>query len=735
MDEPARRPGITPEIGVFALVAAASVPVDRLFRTADPGQMSLGGVQFATLVVAAVVAWGLRRLRVPGVLAALASGAAFVWFAVAVFEPGTLAGIFPTPHGIAMLSHTIGDGLRASATDAAPVPPVGGFLSLFAIGMWATMWLVDDAAVRLRHPLLAIGLALPMFSMPGTLIRGPRLSIDVVFFAGAALLVLFLDERARLARWAGRRAQAWRPGLAARIGLVAVVLGIAAAPLLPGYGQTPGGSVRNGNGSGRLTVNPFVAVRPSLNETPVSQLFTVQSDQPLYWRLTSLDRYDGETWTATPEPASVPLTHAVRPTNDAPKMAQVTQRITIQNLAGPWVPGAFEPVAVHGIRGVRMQPTTRTMLASGFRTGQTLTVLSDVPVVTADELNADVSTSPDEARYLQLPANLPPTIVALAQRVTAGGQTRLEKTVELQNYLRTFTYDENVALHHTFSDLETFLLNPIVGHRGYCEQFAAAMAVMARALGIPARVAVGFGTGAPLSPDVYEVTSREAHAWVEILFPGYGWLPFEPTPRTNGFTVPPYAEIPTPANGGAPTPSATPSASAPSPTPSGSARPQLTRPDTQIPGRTTAAGVPWVPIAAGSAAFLVLASLPGAAVTYRIVRRRRARTAAAAVEVRYAEFLEWCRALSMGRTPGETPLEHAGRLARRPDVGSPEPLRSLARVATAAVYAGDSEPVETSRATTHARAARAALKPSVSRWRRAVPLIGWGWWRSPYRLR
>jgi len=193
MDEPARRPGIAPEIGVFALVAAASVPVDRLFRTADPGQMSLGGVQFATLVIAAVVAWGLRRLRVPGVLAALASAAAFIWFAVAVFEPGTLAGIFPTPHGIAALSHTIGDGLRASATDAAPVPPVGGFLSLFAIGMWATMWLVDDAAVRLRHPLLAVGLALPMFSMPGTLIRGPRFSTDVVFFAGAALLVLFLE--------------------------------------------------------------------------------------------------------------------------------------------------------------------------------------------------------------------------------------------------------------------------------------------------------------------------------------------------------------------------------------------------------------------------------------------------------------------------------------------------------------------------------------------------------------
>jgi transglutaminase-like putative cysteine protease len=733
MDEPARRPGIAPEAGVLALVAAASVPVDRLFHAAEPGQMSLGAVQFGTLITAALVAWGLRRLRIPGILAALLSGAAFIWFAAAVFEPHALAGPFPTPHAIASLLSTMREGLRASATDAAPVAPTAGFLSLFALGIWATLWLVDDAAVRLRHPLLAIGLALPMFAMPGTLIRGPRIAVDVAFFGAAALVVLLLDERARLSRWAGRRSGVWRPGLAGRIGVAAIVLGLAAAPLLPGYGQTPGGSVRSGTGGGRLTVNPFVAVRPSLNETPISQLFTVKSNQALYWRLTALDRYDGSTWTATPEAATLTLARPVRPTSPAPTLTPVVQRITIQNLAGPWIPSAFEPVSVKGITGARMQPTTRTMLIpNGFRTGQVITVVSDVPAVTAEELDADVASSPDEARYLELPSDTPPSIVALAQRVTSGGQTRLEKAVLLQDYLRTFTYDETVALRHSFSDLETFLLDPIRGHRGYCEQFAASMAVMARALGIPARVAVGFGTGAPIAPDEYEVTSREAHAWVEILFPGYGWLPFEPTPRTNGFSVPPYAQIPAPSN--TPGASASPSSAAatPTPTPATSARPDLLRGETGAGTKRAAVHLPWGWIAVAAAAALALAAIPGAALAHRLLRRRGARTPAEVVEVRYAEFLEWCRATALGRFPGETPLEHARRLTRHAETSSSDAVSALARLATQAVYGGDGGAVEAAAVISGTRRARTALKPAVSRWRRAVPFAGWAWWRSPY---
>src|SRR5439155_3028342 len=95
-----------------------------------------------------------------------------------------------------------------------------------------------------------------------------------------------------------------------------------------------------------------------------------------------------------------------------------------------------------------------------------------------------------------------------------------------------FSYDIRVPAGHDVNQILYFLTR---SKRGYCEQFAGSMAVLLRSLGIPARVAVGFtpGTYDPRT-ETYQVTSQNAHAWVEVLFPRFGWLAFEPTPnRTN----------------------------------------------------------------------------------------------------------------------------------------------------------------------------------------------------------
>jgi hypothetical protein len=106
------------------------------------------------------------------------------------------------------------------------------------------------------------------------------------------------------------------------------------------------------------------------------------------------------------------------------------------------------------------------------------------------------------------------------------------KVLAIQDYLLGFTYDIRVPAGHDVNQILYFLTK---SKRGYCEQFAGSMAVLLRSLGIPARVAVGFtpGTFDPKT-ETYQVTSQNAHAWVEVLFPRYGWLAFEPTPtRTN----------------------------------------------------------------------------------------------------------------------------------------------------------------------------------------------------------
>ncbi len=144
----------------------------------------------------------------------------------------------------------------------------------------------------------------------------------------------------------------------------------------------------------------------------------------------------------------------------------------------------------------------------------------------------------------------------IVDRADARDASPFRQAVALQDHLRTFDYDEDVALAHNIDDIESFLVDI---KRGYCEQFATAMAVMARTLGLPSRVAIGFAVGTTgARPDEYEVSSRHAHAWVEIWMSGFGWVTFEPTPRGDALLVPRYttpaAASPNPET--SPTPSA-----------------------------------------------------------------------------------------------------------------------------------------------------------------------------------
>lgn len=729
MDKPARRPGLPPEIGVLAVVAAASLPLGRIFRPGAQGELDFGTLQLVTLILSAFVAWGLRRLRVPVLVAAALSALGFVWLGSALFHAGAMFGPFPTPRSVDALFDSMRAGLKLVNTEVAPVAPTAGFLSLAGVGIWATMWLTDDAANRLRHPLLGIGLTLPVFAMPGTLLDGAHAWFEVALFCAAALLLLFQDERVRLSRWAGAAMRGWRPGLAARIGLVAIVPAVLMAPLLPGYGQPPGGAIRSGTGAGRITVNPLVSIKPTLDRFPAVTLFSVRAPVATYWRLTALDRFNGSVWTATPEAARVSLGRPIRRSSPSPASTRLEQEITVDSLGGPWLPGAFEPVSLKGIRGVFLQPASRTLVNTNrLVTGQRFTVVSEMPSPSSADLLNDDGPDPVGDRYLALPESLPAQIRQIALEVTASATTKLEKAIALQDYLRSFDYDLQVALHHSSFDLVRFLTTV---RAGYCEQFAAAMGVLARSIGIPARLAIGFGGGEQIESDRYQVTSTHAHAWVEIHFPQHGWLAFEPTPRSDGLGAPSYSRLGT--AGGSPTQTPSPSAASPTATATPSGAPIGGR-DVEAPeGGKGGGGGTLIAPGAGIGFLVALAIfLPGSALLQRVLRRRHAR-GRRPMEVHYLEFLQWCRAASLPKAPGETPREHARRLGSRPKA-NPQPLDDLAALATAAVYSaggpGD-EPGDAARRSAEAvRAARAAVATSLPPVRRLLPLLGWGWWHG-----
>ncbi|HXM95557.1 MAG TPA: DUF3488 and transglutaminase-like domain-containing protein [Candidatus Dormibacteraeota bacterium] len=156
--------------------------------------------------------------------------------------------------------------------------------------------------------------------------------------------------------------------------------------------------------------------------------------------------------------------------------------------------------------------------------------LSRLPAVNAEQLRSAPTDYSEEMRntYLQLPT-LDPRIAPLAEQVTARGQTAYDKTLLLENYLRSrFTYSLKLSGKPGADPLAHFLFETRAGH---CEYFASSMTVMLRTLGIPAREVNGFLPGEynDLGGD-YIVRASDAHSWVEVYFPGNGWMTFDPTP-------------------------------------------------------------------------------------------------------------------------------------------------------------------------------------------------------------
>ena len=172
-----------------------------------------------------------------------------------------------------------------------------------------------------------------------------------------------------------------------------------------------------------------------------------------------------------------------------------------------------------------------------FRTGNPYQITSSISLATPSELREAGSVYPAwvSARYTQLPADLPQRVRDLAARVAGEEETPYDKAKSVEEFLKTsFGYNLRVNPPPFNADgVDHFLFTL---KEGYSEYFGSTMAVMLRTLGVPARLAVGYTTGTPVGDEqIYAVTDSHNHAWVEVFFPGLGWIPFEPTP---GETLP-----------------------------------------------------------------------------------------------------------------------------------------------------------------------------------------------------
>ena len=631
-ERPARRGAdLTLTIGVLAAVFAALLPLMRVVR---PSGWLLGAIVLSVAVLAS--GFIARRYRLPAVAVSLIEASVWVVFMMLVFLRDTaLLWVIPTPDTFRALPGLLSAAGEEIAVGAAPLEPSLALSMLIVGGTGLLTIIVDHVVLTARMPLLAaIGLIavslIPSIAVPG--------EVDIMAFILLAAAILFLmrtDTRSReepRAREASRTAGV--PATALGIGAIAVVVTLVAAPMLP-QPVVRAGSGTVGGGPG---IDATLQLGDDLRRPREVEVLLVRSNAPTapYLRATTLSQLEGNLWEpdqvrTIPLEGNEPL--GLVPVDEDIRLTEYITTVDVVNLASPWLPVSYPAVEVTGLQGRWVAaPYNRTVLSQAATTqGQQYEVVSNVPRPTLEQIREHSAGGADQRDgTTSVPADISPLVGDLAAEVTAGTTNDYDALVALQAWFRSpeFRYSLDAPVEDGFDGSGTEAVARFLEQReGYCVHFASAFALMARTLGMPSRIVVGYlpgsATGDAVEREtVYSVTSGQLHAWPEVFFEGIGWVPFEPT---NGLGVPTtFSPAGSAADG-----SDDPTAASPAPSTSSSADPGLTRDlgEDQGGGATDAAGSAVNPLPALTVLLGILFAL-AIPLLLRELRRRQMLSAA-----------------------------------------------------------------------------------------------------------
>ena len=593
---------------------------------------------------------------------------------------GTTTGSpIPTPDNVDAFLAALDAALESSRSYAAPVQSgVAPVHPLLLIGGTLVVIAVDAIACTLRRAPVS-GLALlAAYTLP-VAVTGEAVSWWLfAVVAGLFLMLVFLQHSDHVTSW-GRAPEGERGSFSVRTGAIgntALGLGagaIALAVLVPVVVPTMSMSVFAGNGPGTREVevkDPTLDLERNLSRGEDIPLLTVNTSgpRPSYLRLSVLARFDGERW--TPGDREIPDTQSA--TGPLPALDGVGASVDRREFKydvriGPdfsstWLPTTAQTTQIAAGTDWRYDLTTRDVIAAQDDvttadlaydfTGAELTY-------DADDMNSAVSGAGIVAGiFSDVPPSLNTEVRRIATAVTADAPTRFQKAQLLQQWFREdggFTYDRAQAASAGSGDAD--LLAFLEDRSGYCKQFAASMAIMARVIGIPSRVAVGFLEPEKAPSGAWVFSAHDLHAWPELFFPGSGWVRFEPTPQSlNGTSAPDYTEA-----------DFAPVTEAPSPSASRSTQdlPERAEPTNSGADSTDedTSSVPWVPILASILGLGVVALL---LLTPRLVRAaRRRRRMAGDIEDLWVELRDVAADLGHAWPIGRSPRragEWLGRL-------------------------------------------------------------------------
>jgi transglutaminase-like putative cysteine protease len=493
-----------------------------------------------------------------------------------VFVPQHLGyGVLPNPTAL----RDIGDLVNASRDqmkgEHAPLASNHALRLLTCSAMVLLTALTDVLGVLLRRPLLA---AAPLLEVLAVASATSSSAAHPVWFAAAAvgfLLILLSGTRLQDRMWGPSvDGSAGRLGGARRMAVTGIVAALLVPMALPSVSvnllaraahHDGGGNSSSGSGSGQIELRNLASLRGSLNRNTPTELMQVQVDpgsQPKYVRQSVLEVFtNNQGWVAAgnqlPTGGLINVGEQSFPMEpgasggDSFEGQQINARFTIAGLGGRQLPIFAAPHTITDVSG-SWNAATGTVEDVALRRGDRYSVNFVQPTPSLEQLGSaprwqGSGNSTNDDRYLKLPA-MPTEVTDLARQLTAGlGPYEQARAISdyFTNGKNGFKYSLNAPTDDGRQPLVTFLDKKT----GFCQQYAAAAAVLMRVAGLPARVVLGYTHQTPDSSGNFTITTADAHAWVEVYFQSIGWVTFDPTPfsgadlaRAGTFSWAPHPE-------------------------------------------------------------------------------------------------------------------------------------------------------------------------------------------------
>ncbi|MGI9667903.1 MAG: transglutaminaseTgpA domain-containing protein [Acidimicrobiia bacterium] len=583
-------------IAGIAALGLALWELSFLMRESNTGLPWPIAVLVATLLGAGIT-WTTIAYRAHAVVIVLANVIAFILTAGLLIAPDTLWLIFPTAGTWDAVLHELDRAMEIIRYGVEPVRPVPGLVMMLAGLFWILGFLLVAGLLNSRPfvAILTPLIVALQFVIIDRKPKGIGHLAVFVGIVALCLLAIRIDERdsgaGKLQRVNPTKRPTKRPSPA--IGLL--VLGTVAAALLvvglagdqvPNSGlvtwREPAGF--SDSYSGSASYNPYTQIRAGLINQTNTPLFRarIDGDVPIdsvSFRTVTLDVYAGGRWGTFNRVQRTPLDE--NPFDAETQVyrgetVRVASDIEILGLKQPWMPAPVTPIAAFARdesddSAIRVRGLDGTLILPGDVTyeGMVYSVLSEMPrydgpTVAALTLAENGELSPlfqaaaDAGEEIDLFGGAPPPLelenaefwleypldelgsafTIYAEDVVGNVETNFEKALVLENFFRDsgqFVYNTGVPPGNATDNVMDWLTDETNAYarNGYCEQFATAMALMARAVGVPSRVVLGFTPGIPINDETVLVTDKNAHSWVELWIPSYGWMKFDPTPRSN----------------------------------------------------------------------------------------------------------------------------------------------------------------------------------------------------------